>query len=113
MSYSEEHGITVESIQDDLDCNELTGDKVLSICEAGYEHGLEGLYIDDDPSEDDEWDSTVGRKVRAIEEELELDNSEINAYYMEALNAGHIDSTNNYDGVREDSEDMDGFQIYE
>ena len=113
MSYSEEHGITAESIQDDLDCSEQIAEKVLSICESGYSHGLEGLYLNDDPSEDDEWDGTIGRKIRAIEDELGIDSGEINVYYMEALNAGQIDSTDNSDGINEyDDEDMEGFQIY-
>jgi hypothetical protein len=89
MSYSEDNGITVESIQEEFDCDESVAEKILAICEVGYSNGLEKLYLDEEPKYDDEWDCSIGQKIRSLEEELELDNEEIYAYYMEALNAGH------------------------
>jgi len=114
MSYSEEHGITVDSIQDTLDCSEEIADRILSICEAGYSHGLDGLYLDSDPSNDDNWEYKFSRDIKDIEEELELDNDEVMTYYTEALKAGHIDCDESTLSLEDnDEDDLEGYGLYD
>ena len=108
MSYSEYHGITRESIQEDLDCSESIAKKILSICEKGYQHGLNGLYLGEDYTRDIDWVDSVGRIIESISEDSGLDEDDILSYYDAAIMAGYSDSD---EAELTEEDDLDGFLL--
>lgn len=69
---------------------------VMSICEAGYRHGLQGFYPDGEYGSDADWCNGLGVNINELERALKCDAGEVMDFYVEAhlrglADGGHVD----------------------
>jgi hypothetical protein len=84
--YCSKHGVTVESIEMEFECDHETACDIMGICESGYRHGFQGRYPDFIFSNDPNW--LVGKEIDKIEDFLDISDGKVFSFYSEAHSQG-------------------------